>query len=178
MLSESSSNPSSIKTGNPRLNFYMAYKGEASEYDMGYVKRYGEGLNATLIFVRRKFVPRPHHKSYLVSQAGFFSAISSAFVIGVCLKLQPDHNERSAALLRAILFTPNQSVIPSETSVVPPEQGDPPNEIVAAIGLLYASLLISLLVAFVAMFGKQWLNRYLRHTGGSMIERRGDRAKM
>ena len=40
---------------------------------------------------------------------------------------------------------------------------------------MYASLLISLLAAFVAMLGKQWLNRYLRHAGGSMIERCGDR---
>ena len=39
---------------------------------------------------------------------------------------------------------------------------------------------MSLLVAFVAMLGKQWLNRYyrfnhIRHTGGSMVEHCGDR---
>jgi len=34
---------------------------------------------------------------------------------------------------------------------------------------MYASLLMSLLAAFVAMLGKQWLNRYLRHAGGSVI---------
>jgi hypothetical protein len=43
--------------------------------------------------------------------------------------------------------------------------------------LLYASLLMSLLAAFVAMLGKQWLTRYLRHSGGSMIERCGDRQR-
>ena len=42
---------------------------------------------------------------------------------------------------------------------------------------MYASLLISLLAAFVAMLGKQWLNRYLRNAGGSMIERCGDRQR-
>ena len=42
---------------------------------------------------------------------------------------------------------------------------------------MYASLLISLLAAFVAMLGKQWLNRYLRHVGGSMVERCGDRQR-
>jgi len=36
---------------------------------------------------------------------------------------------------------------------------------------------MSLLAAFVAMLGKQWLNRYLRHTGGSTIERCGDRQR-
>jgi hypothetical protein len=36
---------------------------------------------------------------------------------------------------------------------------------------------MSLLAAFVAMLGKQWLNRYLRHTGGSVAERCGDRQR-
>jgi len=46
-----------------------------------------------------------------------------------------------------------------------------------ATGLMYASLMISLLAAFVAMLGKHWLNRYLRNSGGSMIERCGDRQR-
>ena len=114
---------------------------------------------------------------YPVPQAGLFSAVSSAFVIDVHSQLQPDPNEQSAALLRIILLTLNQSAIPGETPVVPPVQGDPPSEIVTATGLMYASLLISLLAAFVAMLGKQWLNRYLRNSGGSMIERCGDRQR-
>ena len=36
---------------------------------------------------------------------------------------------------------------------------------------------MSLLAAFVAMLGKQWLTRYLRHTGGSIAERCGDRQR-
>jgi len=36
---------------------------------------------------------------------------------------------------------------------------------------------MSLLATFVAMLGKQWLNRYLRHTGRSMVERCGDRQR-
>ena len=36
---------------------------------------------------------------------------------------------------------------------------------------------MSLLAAFVAMLGKQWLNRYLRDTGGSIAERCGDRQR-
>jgi len=34
-----------------------------------------------------------------------------------------------------------------------------------------------MLAAFVAMLGKQWLNRYLRNSGGSVIERCGDRQR-
>ena len=59
----------------------------------------------------------------------------------------------------------------------PPAWNGPPAEIVTTIILLYASLLISLLAAFVGMLGKQWVNRYLRHTGGSMVTRCGDRQR-
>ena len=104
-----------------------------------------------------------------------FSAVSSAFIIDVHSNLQPDPNEQSAALLQAILLALNQPAIPGETPTVPPIQEDPASEIVTATCLMYASLLISLLAAFIAMLGKQWLNRYLRHSGGSMIERCADR---
>jgi hypothetical protein len=36
---------------------------------------------------------------------------------------------------------------------------------------------MSLLATFVAMLGKQWLNRYLRHAGGSMVDRCADRQR-
>ena len=106
-----------------------------------------------------------------------FSAVSSAFVLDVQSKLEPDPNEQSAALLRAILLTLNQSAIPGEILTVPPIREDTPSEITVASCLMYASLLVSLLAAFIAMLGKQWLNRYLRNTGGSTIERCGDRQR-
>jgi len=110
-------------------------------------------------------------------QAGLFSAVSSAFVIDIQSKLEPDSGERSEAYLRAILLTLNRSVVPDEDPIAPPEWNDPPTEIITTSDLLYASLLMSLLAAFVAMLGKQWLSRYLRHTGGSMAERCGDRQR-
>ena len=113
----------------------------------------------------------------MLLQVGLFSAVSSAFVIDVHLGLQPDPNEQSAALLHAILLTLNQSAILNESPTVPPVQENPPSEIVTITGLMYASLLISLLAAFTAMLGKQWLNRYLRNAGGSTIERCGDRQR-
>ena len=61
--------------------------------------------------------------------------------------------EQSVTLLRAILLTLNQSVIPGVTPVPPPAQKDP-SEIVTVTGLMYASLLISLLAAFVAVLRK------------------------
>ena len=99
------------------------------------------------------------------------------FIIDIHSKLQPDPNKESAVLLRAILITLNQSAIPSETPAVPPVQGNPSSEIVTVTGFVYASFLISLLVAFIAMLGKRWVNRYLRNSGGSMIDRCRDRQR-
>jgi len=82
--------------------------------------------------------------------------VSSAFVIDVQLKFQPDSGERSEAYLRTILLSLNQSISPDEDPV-PPVWNGPLTEIITTSDLLYASLLMSLLAAFVAMLGKQWL---------------------
>jgi len=79
-------------------------------------------------------------------------------------------------LLRAILITLNPSILPDETPTIPPDES-PPGELVITLCLIYASLLMSLLAAFVAMLSKQWLNRYVRKTGRSMVERCGDRQR-
>ena len=127
--------------------------------------------------VARYLLAPPYRLTLLSLQAGLLSAVSSAFLIDIQSKLEPDPNEQSAALLRAILFTLNQSALPAETATVPPIHEDPPDEIVTVSGLMYASLFISLFAAFIAVLGKQWLNRYLRNTGGSIEERCQDRQR-
>jgi len=71
----------------------------------------------------------------------------------------------------------NQSAIPGETPAIPPAQEGLSNGILKVTSLMYLSLLTSLFVAFVAMLGKQWINRYLENSGGSMIERCGNRRR-
>ena len=144
----------------PHLDFYTMYKGEATEYDTEYMKKYNEDLNTNLIFVCFRF-PLGQSINLLYLQAGLFSAVSSAFVIVVQSRLEPDPSERSEAYLRAIFLSLNRSTAPDEHPAAPPAWGGPPIEIITASNLLYASLLMSLLAAFVAMLGKQWLNRYL-----------------
>ena len=99
------------------------------------------------------------------------SAVSSALVSNISSNLQPDPNEQSAALLRAILHTLNQPATSGETPAVPPVEGNPLSEIVTATCLTHASLLVSLLAAFVAVA------EHLRNSGGSMIESCGDRQR-
>jgi len=50
-------------------------------------------------------------------------------------------------------------------------------EVITAQSLLYASLATSLFAAFLAMFGKQWVNRYLRNHGGSAADKSRDRQR-
>jgi len=53
----------------------------------------------------------------------------------------------------------------------------PPPEIVTVQSLLYASLATSLFAPFLAMLGKQWVNRYLRNRGGSAADKNRDRQR-
>ena len=165
-----------IKNEDPHLDFYTVYKREATEYDTEHVKRYNEELNITLIFVRF-YSPLGRMRHLPHSQAGLFSAVSSVFVLDVQSKLEPDSSKRSEAYLRAILLSLNRSVAPNEHPAAPPAWDGPPTEAITTSDLLYGSLLVSLLAAFAAMLSKQWLNLYLRHAGGSMIERCGDRQR-
>jgi len=165
-----------IKNGDPQLQFYSMYKRETREYDIEHIQRYGDDLNATLIFVGFCASLALYGVDH-TRQATLFSAISGAFVIDIRSKLEPDSSERSEIYLRAILLSLNPSAAPGEVPMAPPAWSGPPGGIVEASNLLYASLVMSLLAAFVAMLGKQWLNRYLRHAGGSVIERCGDRQR-
>ena len=110
------------------------------------------------------------------TQAGLFSAVSSAFIIDVQSKLEPDPNDTTAAYLRILIHTMNNSLFPDADPSSAAWTG-PPHGIVAAQSLLYASLTTSLFAAFLAMLGKQWVNRYLRNRGGSAADKSRDRQR-
>ena len=110
------------------------------------------------------------------TQAGLFSAVSSAFIIDVQSKLEPDPNETTAAYMRILIHTMNNSLFP-DTDPNSTAWAGPPPEIVTVQSLLYASLVTSLFAAFLAMLGKQWVNRYLRNRGGSAADKSRDRQR-
>jgi len=109
-------------------------------------------------------------------QAGLFSAVSSAFIIDVQSKLEPDPNEMTAAYMRILIHAVNSSLFPDANPDSVTWSGPPP-EIVTVQSLLYASLATSLFAAFIAMLGKQWVNRYLRNRGGSAADKSRDRQR-
>jgi len=101
-----------------------------------------------------------------VSQAGLFSAVTSAFIIEVNSELKPDPHEETAALLRFLIYKLDGTAFGNDVPVAPQWTGPPP-AIVQVQSILFASLAASLFSAFLAMLGKQWLNRY------SSIDMRG-----
>ena len=162
------------KTGDLWADFYSAYQKEAAEYDAHFVKQYDEDLNTTLIFVSLSL--SMSSTTFNREKAGLFSAVCSAFVIDVQGNLQPDPVNASTAYLEAILKTLQNPGPIGNNTVVPAWTGPSSTDVTVSV-LLYTSLSISLLAAFLAMLGKQWLNRYARRHGGSAAERCGDRQR-
>ena len=157
-----------IKTEEPRVDFYSMYKRKSAKYDTDYVKKYDENLDTTLIFGR-------YSSSYLVVHLTY--SYRPAFSL-------PSAPPLSSTSIRISISIPTNSnpspfFVPSSSlSTIPPVREDLASEIVVTTCLMYASLLVSLLAAFTAILGKQWLNRYLRNPGGSVpIERCGDRQR-
>ena len=82
----------------------------------------------------------------------------------------------TAAYLQILIHAVNGSLFPDIDPNVASWAGPPPG-IVTVQSLLYTSLATSLFAAFLAMFGKQWINRYLRRHGGSTADKSRDRQK-
>jgi hypothetical protein len=139
------------------------------------MEKYDEDLNTTLIFVR--FVSTRDVHALTKSQAGLFSAVTSAFIIQLQSQFQSDPNDETAALLRVLLYKIDNTTFGNDVPTLPQWTG-PPRTIVQVQAILLASLAASLLSAFLAMLGKQWLNRYAStDMRGSAIERSQNRQR-
>ena len=82
----------------------------------------------------------------------------------------------TAACMQILIHAVNNSLFPNADPGAIAWAGPPP-EIVTVQSLLYASLATSLFAAFLAMLGKQWVNRYLRNRGGSAADKSRDRQR-
>ena len=82
----------------------------------------------------------------------------------------------TAAYMQILIHAVNSSLFPNADPGAIAWTGPPP-EIVTVQSLLYASLATSLFAAFLAMLGKQWVNRYLRNRGGSAADKSRDRQR-
>ena len=107
-------------------------------------------------------------------QAGLFSAVTSAFIIDVQDKLEPDYEEMNHVLLKIVAGAALGNT-PTGADATLPEWSGPDGTTVHILAILYSSLAVSLLAAFAAMLGKRWLNRYASVERGSIINRGRDR---
>ena len=80
----------------------------------------------------------------------------------------------AAAYMQILIHAVNGSLFPNADPSAITWTGPPPG-IVTVQSLLYASLATSLFASFIAMLGKQWVNRYLRNRGGSAADKSRDR---
>ncbi|KAG2151238.1 uncharacterized protein EDB93DRAFT_306889 [Suillus bovinus] len=126
-----------------RSRFWGMYKRVAEEHDGEFLERYTTDMDIVLIF------------------SGLFSAVSSAFIVAMESDLSPDPSDTTNALLKQIVqiglgdFTAAGSA-PAD----PASTWSPAASTVRIQMVVYASLSMSLLAAFGAVLGKQWLGYY------------------
>jgi len=99
-----------------------------------------------------------------------FSAVTTAFIIDIQSKLEPDYQEMNHALLKIVASTALGN-IPTGPDAAFPQWNGPNPAIVRVEAILYSSLSASLLAALIAILGKQWLNRCASVERGSIVER-------
>lgn len=131
-------------------NFWETYKKVSTEYDDDFLARANDDMGIILTF------------------AGLFSAVNSAFIVG----MQPNPGDTTnALLLHLILITAGgPNAVQDVSSLSSSTNFSSATVWMQALG--YASLASSVLAAFGAVLGKQWLNSYKasrRH--GSLEER-------
>jgi len=161
------------------MEFYNKFQREMEEHDRDFERRYDEDLNTTLIFVSicsragggaLRIVWNPILPWRFV-QSGLFSAVTSAFIIDVQSDLKPDYQEMNNRLLE-MLLNATTGILPAGSAASVPRWAGPDPVIVKVQSILYATLCATLLASFIAMLGKQWLNRYRQNeTHGSAVDR-------
>ena len=101
-----------------------------------------------------------------------FSAVTSTFIVQIIPDLRPDPADLTNAILLQILQ--QHSSFGRVDPLAPVSNA--PTGVVRAQSILFASLSITLLVAFVAVLGKQWIMYYTRATTfGNIIDRGKER---
>ncbi|KAG8958406.1 hypothetical protein FRC03_009174 [Tulasnella sp. 419] len=155
-------------------SFWERYCMEADRHDPQVLERWNRDLDSVLIFVSSLsslllFKPLKNPK------AGLFSAINTAFIVESYRDLKPSIDSGASDLtnnlLLLILNHMDNSTI-GRPDLRPPTLSPDPHSLTVN-QLFFSSLLCSLISAFGAVLGKQWLNQFTRMTEGATAEVRG-----
>ena len=107
-----------------------------------------------------------------ILQAGLFSAVSSAFIVNMESSLSPDPSDTTNSLLMILINKIDNNTFPPQEASLPVWNG-PSSTSIWVQTLAYTSLSTSLLAAFGAVLGKQWLGHFktTRFGRGTLQER-------
>ncbi|KAG2053058.1 hypothetical protein BDR06DRAFT_886714 [Suillus hirtellus] len=139
-----------------RSRFWGVYKRVAEEHDGEFLERYTTDMDIVLIF------------------SGLFSAVSTGFIVAMESNLNPNPSDTTNALLKQIVQIGLGNLADAGTAPVDPGSTWSPSALAVRIQMIaYASLSMSLLAAFGAVLGRQWLGYYKsnRYGRGSEEER-------
>jgi hypothetical protein len=107
-------------------------------------------------------------------QSGLFSAVSTTFIVAMESSLSPDPDDTTHALLAQLVqIGLGNFTAAGSAPATPASDWSPPIANIRIQSIAYASLSFSLLAAFGAVLGKQWLGYYKsqRYGRGSQEER-------
>ncbi|KAG1795272.1 hypothetical protein EV424DRAFT_1496598, partial [Suillus variegatus] len=123
-----------------RSRFWGVYKRVAEEHDGEFLERYTTDMDIVLIF------------------SGLFSAVSTSFIIAMESNLSPDPSDTTNALLKQLVQIGLGNLAQAGPTPKEPASTWSPSESTLRIQMVvYTSLSMSLLAAFGAVLGKQWL---------------------
>ncbi|KAG2151279.1 uncharacterized protein EDB93DRAFT_310138, partial [Suillus bovinus] len=142
-----------------RSRFWGLYRRVAEELDDKVLDQSSNDMDSILLF------------------SGIFSTVSSAFIVAMESNLSPDPSDTTNALLKQLVQIGLGNLTAADsTPADPPSPWSPSAAAVRIQMIAYASLSMSLLAAFGAVLGKQWLGYYRSHKyGRGSLEDQGRR---
>ncbi|KIJ62275.1 hypothetical protein HYDPIDRAFT_30538 [Hydnomerulius pinastri MD-312] len=100
----------------------------------------------------------------LLTFAGLFSSVLTAFILQFCSLLQIDNSQATADLLAQLVSLQMGNLSSPSAVQSGPEQFKPPSSSVWINALWFLSLVLSLASALFGMMAKQWLREYMQWT--------------
>ena len=152
--------------------FWSAYERVAKQHDNEFIERHNGEMDVLLIFVRADLFASTWDSFEGVLQAGLFSAVSSAFIVNMQSSLMPSASDTTNALLKILVNKIDNATFPPQEAALPVWTG-PSSTTIWIQTFAYTSLSSSLLAAFGAVLGKQWLGHFKtsRFGRGALHER-------
>ncbi|KIK36652.1 hypothetical protein CY34DRAFT_66015, partial [Suillus luteus UH-Slu-Lm8-n1] len=125
-----------------RSRFWGVYKRVAEEHDGEFLERYTSNMDIVLVF------------------SGLFSAVSTSFIVAMQSNLVPNPIDTTNALLVQLVQIGVGNITAVSTPATPASTWSATKTSLRIQAIAYASLSLSLLAAFGAVLGKQWLGYY------------------